>query len=84
MKETCKISAHCLWQAIRHPKTPIILNPQGPQSPIPWWGSIAVIVIGIISWVFSTVYGIRGLDEAARAMVYIPLGNIFGMSIRLK
>jgi hypothetical protein len=44
---------------------------------------VAVIIIGIASWCASTQFKIEGLDEAARAMVYIPLGNIFGMTIGL-
>jgi hypothetical protein len=53
------------------------------MSPIPWWGSACFIVIGIIAWCLAAHWQITGLDEAARAMVYIPLGNIFGMSISL-
>lgn len=82
------ILGHCLYQAIRHPMTPIEVygNPTviPPQSAIPWWGSVGVIIVGIVSWCISAVYGIEGLDEAARAMVYIPLGNIFGMSLQLR
>jgi len=54
------------------------------MSPIPWWGSIAVLVLGIASWIISATCGVQGLDEAARAMVYIPLGNIFGMTQKTK
>jgi len=51
------------------------------ESPIPWWGSMLVIIIGIGCWVASAIYQIAGLDEAGRALVYIPLGNLFGMSL---
>ena len=51
------------------------------ESPIPWWGSMIVIVIGIACWVVSAWLGIKGLDEAGRALVYIPLGSLFGMSL---
>jgi len=53
------------------------------DSPIPWYGSIIVIILGIICWVLGTAVPVPGLDEAGRAMVYIPLGNIFGLSLRL-
>lgn len=78
------IMSHCLYQSFRHPKTTItqIANPDPVSiSPIPWWGSGAFILIGIVTWCFAAHWQIEGLDEAARAMVYIPLGNIFGMSL---
>jgi len=80
-----KEAGHCMAQAVRHPRTPIALgNPGETSSPIPWWGSGAILVVGIVSWVISECFGITGLDEAARAMVYIPLGNIFGMTVKLR
>lgn len=51
-------------------------------SPIPWWGSVGLIIVGIICWVLGALITISGLDEAGRALVYIPLGNLFGMSLR--
>jgi len=50
-------------------------------SPIPWWGAVLVIVVGISCWVIGGCLHIVGLDEAGRALVYIPLGSLFGMSI---
>ena len=52
------------------------------NSPVPWWGSVVVIILGIICWVLGAGLEIAGLDEAGRALVYIPLGNLFGMSLR--
>jgi hypothetical protein len=52
------------------------------QSPIPWWGSIAVMMIGIVCWCVGATADISGLDEAGRALVYVPLGNLFGLSIK--
>ena len=52
------------------------------QSPIPWYGSILLIVIGIACWISGAVIEVPGLDEAGRLLVYIPLGNIFGMTLR--
>lgn len=52
------------------------------QSPIPWYGSVLVILIGIICWITGATVGVPGLDEAGRALVYIPLGSLFGMTLR--
>jgi hypothetical protein len=52
------------------------------ESPVPWWGSILCILIGIGAWIASACLEIPGLDEAARALVYIPLGSLFGMSLK--
>ena len=51
------------------------------MSPIPWWGAVLVIVVGIGCWVVGGCLNIVGLDEAGRALVYIPLGSLFGMSL---
>ena len=51
------------------------------MSPIPWWGAVLVIIAGIACWVMGGCLDIVGLDEAGRALVYIPLGSLFGMSI---
>lgn len=57
-------------------------NPDTRQeSPVPWWGSVACIVIGIGAWICSACLKVPGLDEAARVLVYIPLGSLFGMSL---
>ena len=55
---------------------------QRQESAVPWWGAVGVIVIGIACWVISATYSISGLDEAGRALVYVPLGSLFGMSVR--
>jgi len=52
------------------------------ESPIPWYGSVMVIILGIICWVLGAAVPIPGLDEAGRALVYIPLGGLFGMSLQ--
>jgi len=51
------------------------------ESAMPWWGSVLVIVIGIVCWCIGAYLEIAGLDEAGRALVYIPLGSLFGMSL---
>jgi len=83
IKTFLAVCGHCLYSALRNPRSVItqVGNPLPlQQSPIPWWGSIAVLLMGIVSWCLSAHYGISGLGEAARAMVYIPLGNIFGLT----
>ncbi len=76
---------YCVTRAVRHPRTPIrINNPGHTTSPIPWWGSIGVVIIGVTTWCVSAAFSIQGLDEAGRAMVYLPLGNIFGMSVKVR
>jgi len=52
------------------------------ESPVPWYVSVIVILAGIGSWIASACLNIPGLDEAARALVYIPLGSLFGMSFK--
>ena len=52
------------------------------ESPIPWWGSVLVIIIGVACWCVGAFLEISGLDEAGRALVYIPLGSLFGMSLQ--
>ena len=81
-----RLIIHCAVSSILHPRTSIkITNPnERVMSPIPWWGSIGVLVIGIVSWGISAWLDIEGLNEAARAMVYLPLGNIFGMTTTIR
>ena len=79
-----KKTGFCIYQSVLHPRTPIVLDNPGELSPIPWWGSIGILAMGIISWVISACLGVKGLDEAGRAMVYLPLGNIFNMSMGLR
>ena len=50
-------------------------------SPIPWWGAVLVIVVGISCWVLGSYFDVVGLDEAGRALVYIPMGSLFGLSL---
>jgi len=52
------------------------------NSPVPWWGSVMVIMLGIICWIMGAGLDITGLNEVGRAMIYIPLGNLFGLSLR--
>ncbi len=52
------------------------------ESAIPWWGSILCIVVGIGAWVASALLNIVPLGEAARLLVYAPLGHLFGISLK--
>jgi len=51
------------------------------SSPVPWYGSVTVIILGIICWVLGAGLELSGLDEAGHALVFIPLGSLFGMSL---
>lgn len=51
------------------------------DSPVPWYCSVLVIIIGVICWVLGAGLDITGLSEAGHALVFIPLGNLFGMSL---
>ena len=50
-------------------------------SPMPWYGSLLCMVFGVLCWCLGAGLNIPGLDEAGRAMVYIPQGTLFGMSV---
>lgn len=50
-------------------------------SPIPWYGCILVIVLGIVSLVIGACISIPGLGEVGRALIYIPLGSLFGLTM---
>jgi len=52
------------------------------ESPVPWWGSVICVVIGIVTWIASALLNIAPLGEAARVLVYIPLGSLFGLSLQ--
>ncbi|MBA7507352.1 hypothetical protein ES706_06071 [subsurface metagenome] len=58
-------------------------SPEGKrESPIPWWGSVILIITGAAIWGWSAAYSVGGIDELGRALVYLPLGNLFGLSIK--
>ena len=52
------------------------------ESPVPWWGSVACIVIGIGAWIASALLDIVPMAEAARILVYAPIGHLFGLSLK--
>ena len=51
------------------------------ESPIPWWGSCGLVVVGVVVCIFGACYTLPALDRIGDALVFIPLGNIFGMSL---
>ncbi len=58
-------------------------SPESRQmSAIPWWGSMLCIVAGIGAWIASALLNIVPLGEAARLLVYAPLGHLFGISLK--
>jgi hypothetical protein len=79
-----KLVSFVVSQSILHPRTSIVLpNPGTTIAPTPWWISLLVLIIGIACWCLAEHFTITGLSEAARAMVYLPLGNMFGMGTKL-
>lgn len=52
------------------------------ESAVPWWGSVLCILIGIGAWIASALLNIAPLGEAARVLVYAPVGHLFGMSLQ--
>lgn len=52
------------------------------ESPIPWYGSVAIILIGVGTAITSGVLSIAWLGELSRALIYLPLGHLFGMSLQ--
>jgi hypothetical protein len=52
------------------------------ESPIPWWGALICIVIGIAAWIVGVRLQVTGLDEAGHVLVYIPVGSLFGMTVK--
>jgi len=52
------------------------------ESAIPWWGCVTLIIIGAAIWGWSAACNIGGISELGRILVYLPLGNIFGMSLQ--
>ncbi|MBA7655290.1 hypothetical protein ES703_63194 [subsurface metagenome] len=58
-------------------------NPGNRQeSPVPWWCAMLCILMGVGVWIVSALLNISPLGEAARFLVYVPLGHLFGMSLR--
>jgi len=51
------------------------------EAALPWYGSVIIIIIGVICWVLGAAVPVPGLDEAGRALVYVPVGSLFGMSL---
>ncbi len=69
-----------------HPSPrPVVIksNPKTvSQSPVPWQVStIIMMASGVGVWCLSSRLQMPEMGEAARLMVYLPLGNIFGMSL---
>ena len=50
------------------------------ESPIPWWGSVIVLGIGVGVCVTGACLKLPALDRVGDALIFIPLGNLFGMS----
>jgi hypothetical protein len=85
LKKSARLIAICMLASLKNPfAKSVVCRLDNPgtvtTSPIPWWGSGVLIIVGLAAWILSELYSINGLGEAARLLVYIPLGNIFGMT----
>ena len=52
------------------------------ESPIPWWGSVSVLIVGVIVCILAAYCKLPTLDRVGDALIFIPLGNLFGMSFK--
>ena len=52
------------------------------ESPVPWYGSVILIILGAAIWGWSAACHVGGIDELGRILVYIPMGSLFGMSLQ--
>jgi len=55
---------------------------QKKVSPVPWYGCVILIIIGAVIWAGSAACDIVSITELGRVLVYIPIGHLFGMSLR--
>lgn len=51
-------------------------------QPLPWYGSVILIIVGAAIWGWAAACQIGGIDELGRVLVYIPMGSLFGMSLQ--
>ena len=51
-------------------------------SPVPWYGCVILIIVGAVIWAGSAACDIVSIAELGRVLVYIPIGHLFGMSLR--
>jgi len=51
-------------------------------SPVPWYGCVILIIVGAVIWAGSAACNIATIAELGRVLVYIPIGHLFGMSLR--
>ena len=72
----------CIWKSCKFPasKNINVGNPaKVAQSPVPWRVSLSVLALGVISLTIGAILTIAALNEVGRAMIYLPLGSMFGM-----
>jgi hypothetical protein len=84
VKLTLQVLGHCMYQALRHPRTRItqIANPQPIEvSQVPWWGCFLIMVFGAGLWVIAEKWDVIGLLQVAPGLIYMPLMHILDQSI---
>lgn len=52
------------------------------ESPIPWWGSVGIILVGVGVCITGACFQLPALDRVGDVLIFIPLGNLFGMAAR--
>lgn len=52
------------------------------RSPVPWQASVILIILGISALTIGECMDINALDRVGDALIFLPLGNLFGMSLR--
>jgi len=52
------------------------------DSPIPWYGCVTLIIVGALIWAWSAACDIVAIAELGRILVYIPIGHLFGLSLK--
>jgi len=51
-------------------------------SQLPWQGSLLLIFLGILCLATMPLHNQMALAEAGKALIYAPLGGLFGLSMR--
>ena len=49
-------------------------------SPVPWYASMLLILLGVVTWATVGIHHQTELIEAARILIYAPMGTLFGLS----
>lgn len=87
MKDIFTTMASGVWLSMKSPRGNIVFNPLGNPRPsavspsVPWWGSVVMIVIGLVAMCMGHVLQAPDISEVAKLIVVLTVGNLLGMSI---